>query len=67
MKFSDLAEIPLHRYHVKMADSKFDECYKRAKYFEDNGLSIPVIHINGLIAAKKIAGRAKDMDDIEHL
>lgn len=52
---------------VKMADFNFDECYKRANYFEDNGLSIPVVHINDLIAAKKIAGRSKDMDDIEHL
>ena len=52
---------------VKMADFNFDECYKRAHFFEDNGLSIPVVHINDLIAAKKIAGRAKDMDDLEHL
>lgn len=52
---------------VKMADFDFDNCYSRAKYFEDSGISIPVVHINDLIAAKKIAGRAKDIDDIEHL
>jgi len=52
---------------IKMADFTFSECYDRAEIFEDQGLNIPVVHIQDLIAAKKIAGRAKDLDDIQHL
>ena len=52
---------------VKMADFNFEECYKRAKYFDEEGLTIPVVHLNDLINAKKIAGRNRDLDDIEHL
>lgn len=52
---------------VSMAGFNFIDCYERAKYFEDEGLIIPVVHVNDLKAAKKIAGRNKDLDDIEHL
>ena len=52
---------------TKMADFDFNQCYQRARIFEDDKLLIPVVHLNDLIAAKKIAGRAKDIDDIEHL
>ncbi len=52
---------------IQMAQFNFDQCYLRSKWFEDAGLLIPVVHLNDLIAAKKIAGRAKDLDDIEHL
>ena len=52
---------------VKMADFDFDECYARAILFEDNEILIPVLHLTDLINAKKIAGRLKDLDDIEHL
>ncbi len=52
---------------IKMADFTFNECYDRAEFFEDHGLHIPVVHVQDLIAAKKIAGRAKDLDDIQHL
>ncbi|MEZ4897622.1 MAG: hypothetical protein R2806_12335 [Saprospiraceae bacterium] len=30
-------------------------------------LEVRVIHVNALIQAKKASGRAKDLDDIEHL
>ncbi|MEO6132471.1 MAG: DUF6036 family nucleotidyltransferase [Saprospiraceae bacterium] len=52
---------------VKMADFDFANCFSRAEFFEDEGLRIPVVHLNDLIAAKRIAGRNKDLDDIEHL
>ncbi|HZV69340.1 MAG TPA: hypothetical protein VFG10_07345 [Saprospiraceae bacterium] len=52
---------------IKMADFNFSDCYNRAEIFEDHGLNIPVVHIQDLIAAKKIAGRAKDLYDIQHL
>jgi hypothetical protein len=52
---------------TKMAGFDFEECYKKAVFFEDDGLSIRVIHINQLLEAKKIAGRGKDMDDIKFL
>jgi hypothetical protein len=35
--------------------------------FEEDGLSVRFIHLNGLIEAKKAAGRYKDLDDIEKL
>ncbi len=52
---------------VKMADLDFDKCYERVTFFEDDGILIPVVNIHILIEAKKIAGRNKDFDDIEHL
>jgi hypothetical protein len=52
---------------VKMADLDFSQCYDRVAFFEDDGIIIPVVSINDLIAAKKLAGRNKDLDDIEHL
>jgi len=52
---------------TKMANLHFDECYKQKQIFNDDGLLLPVVHLNNLIAAKKIAGRNKDLDDLEHL
>lgn len=45
----------------------FDESYKLSEIFDDDGLSIRVVHINQLIEAKKAAGRLKDLDDIKQL
>lgn len=45
----------------------FNECYKNAVFFEEDGLQIRTIHFNNLIAAKKASGRHKDMDDLENL
>ncbi len=45
----------------------FDDCYKNAVYFEDDGLMVRTIYFNDLIDAKKASGRAKDIDDLENL
>jgi hypothetical protein len=52
---------------TKMADLKFSACYERKQLFEDEGLLLPVVNLQDLLHAKKIAHRHKDMDDIEHL
>jgi hypothetical protein len=46
----------------------FDAAYKRAAYFEfQKGLKASFLSLDDLIKTKKIAGRYKDMDDIENL
>jgi predicted nucleotidyltransferase len=45
----------------------FEESYKMSTVYDDDGLSIRIIHINQLIAAKKAVGRLKDLDDIKQL
>ncbi len=45
----------------------FETCFSQAVIFEDEGLKIRTIHKNALIEAKKQAGRAKDLDDLENL
>ncbi len=45
----------------------FMETFNNAVIFEDEGLSIRTIHKTDLIKAKKSAGRAKDLDDLENL
>lgn len=45
----------------------FTETFNNAVVFEDDELSIRTIHKDDLIKAKKSAGRAKDLDDLENL
>lgn len=45
----------------------FQEIFDRSVIFKDDELNIRVIHKNDLIAAKKKAGRSKDLDDLENL
>jgi len=52
---------------ITMANFDFKECYSRASIFDDGDLLIPTVNLNDLIAAKKIAGRNRDLDDLEHL
>ncbi|MBX9784741.1 MAG: hypothetical protein K2X48_15740 [Chitinophagaceae bacterium] len=52
---------------TKMSDFNFNECFKMVTYFKDEDLAVPVVHINTLIAAKKAAGRQKDLNDIQWL
>jgi predicted nucleotidyltransferase len=52
---------------VEVKGLSFSECYQKAVYFEEDGLVIRTIYINDLITAKKTAGRAKDIDDLENL
>ncbi len=52
---------------VNLEGLDFDASFKKAVYFEDDDLKIRTINKNDLIAAKKIAGRAKDINDLENL
>lgn len=52
---------------VKVKGLNFDECFKKAITFEDDGLLIKTIHINDLVVAKKTTNRPKDQDDLENL
>ena len=52
---------------VKIEGLNFEDVFQKAVYFEDNDLKIRTINRNDLIAAKKIAGRAKDINDLENL
>ena len=52
---------------VKIEGLSFEDVFQKAVYFEDDNLKIRTINRNDLIAAKKIAGRAKDINDLENL
>jgi len=52
---------------VEVKGLNFDDCYKKAVYFEEDGLIIRTIFLNDLINAKKASGRAKDINDLENL
>ena len=52
---------------IKVKGLSFDECYDNAVFFEVDGLQVRTIHIDNLITAKKTAGRAKDINDLENL
>ncbi len=52
---------------VKLEGLNFEDVFKNAIYFQDDNLKIRTINRNDLIAAKKIAGRAKDINDLENL
>jgi len=52
---------------VKLEGMDFSEAFTRSVFFEDDHLLIRTIHRNDLIAAKKLAGRAKDQNDLENL
>jgi hypothetical protein len=45
----------------------FEDCYKNAVFFEEDGLMVRTIFFNDLIAAKKASGRSKDINDLENL
>jgi hypothetical protein len=52
---------------VSIKGLDFYECYKKATYFNDDGLLIRTLHISDLIEAKKASGRPKDLNDLENL
>ncbi len=52
---------------VNLEGLDFEATFKKAVYFEDDELKIRTINRNDLIAAKRIAGRAKDINDLENL
>ncbi len=45
----------------------FDECYKMAFVDELNGIKVPFLHINHLLANKKAVNRPKDQLDVIYL
>ena len=46
----------------------FDEAYKNREYFEiADGINVTVIGLDDLIEIKKLAGRQRDIEDIEKL
>ena len=45
----------------------FDICYKNARIADLDGVKVPFLHINDLIANKKAVGRPKDLFDLIEL
>jgi len=45
----------------------FDELWERSQVFDVDGTGIRVCSLDDLIMLKQLAGRNKDMDDIEKL
>lgn len=52
---------------IKLEGMDFAEAFSRAIFFKDEDLQIRTIHRNDLITAKKLAGRAKDQNDLENI
>lgn len=53
---------------TKVSGVAFDEAFVRAEWFEITELlSVRALRLSDLLEAKKIAGRSKDLDDLEHL
>jgi hypothetical protein len=52
---------------VKVKGLDFDACYRDSLLFEEEDLMIRTINLNNLIQAKKMAGRFKDLNDLENL
>lgn len=52
---------------LKVKGLNFEEAYREAVVFEDDGLLIKTIHKNQLIKAKQHSNRPKDIDDIQNL
>ena len=45
----------------------FDECYQLAAIAEIEGIKVPFLHINHLLANKKAVNRSKDQIDVIYL
>jgi hypothetical protein len=50
-----------------LEDRPFEECRSRAKVADLNGVEVPFLHINDLLANKKAVGRPKDQLDVLEL
>ena len=46
---------------------EFEESYRRSSMYETDGIEVRLIHYQDLLAAKKAAGRPKDLVDIIYL
>ncbi|MDO9000291.1 hypothetical protein [Sediminibacterium sp.] len=67
IKLNSGIELDIMTYLKGFEQVKFDECYSIAPVADIDGVSIKFLHINQLIEAKKAAGRAKDLMDLEEL
>lgn len=52
---------------TKVKGLDFNECFENAIFFYEEDLPVRTIHLSNLIEAKKAAGRAKDINDLENL
>jgi hypothetical protein len=52
---------------VAVKGLNFDDCYRNAVYFEEDGLMVRTIYLTDLVNAKKASGRSKDLNDLENL
>lgn len=52
---------------VQVKGLTFEAAYAESIIFEDENLKIRTLHLNQLIAAKKEAGRPKDLDDLQNI
>ena len=52
---------------LKGVDVSFNECLKIAPIFKIEGIEVPILHINHLIANKKKVNRSKDKLDVIEL
>lgn len=52
---------------IEVKGLDFETCFANSILFEDDDLKIRTIHRDDLLTAKKQAGRAKDIADIENL
>ena len=48
-------------------DLPFEACYEMASIAEINGVAVPFLHLNHLLANKKAVGRLKDQLDVQEL
>jgi predicted nucleotidyltransferase len=46
---------------------EFEQCRRNLVEVEFDGIPVPVINLADLKANKKVSGRPKDMDDLQHL
>jgi hypothetical protein len=50
-----------------LEELSFDECYRMSLVADLNGVRVPFLHINHLIANKKVVNRPKDQIDVIYL
>lgn len=66
IKYGDI-ELDIMTNMKGLEDLTFDDCLTKASIAEIDGIEIPFLHINDLIANKKAVNRLKDRIDVEAL
>lgn len=51
----------------KIKGATFEELFAASNIHSVDGVNVRLIHLNNLIQTKKVAGRHKDLDDIQNL